>query len=130
MLRTLSLAAHHSLHRYEYAEHFARVRGMPCPQVLPRVGPPAPGGSRHLDLTTCPKPLRLPLGGRGRRREGFGFDMHTREDAPPATDPAGDVPGGRLLHGLGRTTLLALTALLGCAALIALGTTMSVCWMI
>jgi hypothetical protein len=53
--------------------------------------------------------------------------MHTRDDVRPASRDD-DTSTGRLLDGLGRTTLLALAALAGCAVLIVLGATVSMCW--
>lgn len=58
--------------------------------------------------------------------------MHMRDDARPAliTAHGTATTGVHWYQGLGRTTALALTALTGCGVLIALGATVSLCWMI
>jgi hypothetical protein len=53
--------------------------------------------------------------------------MQTREEAPPATRPPDTAPA-RLFDGLGRTTLVAATALAACALLIAFAAALSMCW--
>jgi hypothetical protein len=56
--------------------------------------------------------------------------MHTREHVRPAVTRTGDAVSPRLFRGLGRTTIMALTAFVGCLLLIAYGATVSMCWMI
>jgi fatty acid desaturase len=56
--------------------------------------------------------------------------MHTREDLRPAEAVSSEAGDGLLLAGLGRTTLVAVTALAGCLLLIAFGAAMSLCWMV
>lgn len=67
--------------------------------------------------------------------------MHMRDDVRPANARALDVRSGpdgrsnrghcgRLVDGLGRSTLMAITALVGCGVLIAFGAAVSLCWMV
>lgn len=56
--------------------------------------------------------------------------MHTRDDVRRTSAPTAGASGDRLLDGLGRTTLTAVLALLGCLVLVVFGATVSMCWMV
>jgi hypothetical protein len=56
--------------------------------------------------------------------------MPTREKLRPVEVRARAHQGGRLFAGLGQTTVMAASALVGCALLITFGATLSVCWAI
>jgi len=54
--------------------------------------------------------------------------MGTREDLRPTKVSNSETGPRRLFAGFGRTTLVAVTALGGCALLIAFAATLSMCW--